>query len=130
MEELQPQTEPAKRPGLLVLFAGMGTAMGTLALLYVVDVALEFHALGFYINGVIPLGAIGVGLLAGSGYGIASWLTGARIGRELLITVILFQVVAYGFAQYAEYLMVREAIPGGAQIAFWEYFDAVTRAFA
>ena len=105
MEDLQLETRRVNRPGLLVLTAGILTGMLTLAALYFLNIVFEeFHAMGFYINGVIPFGAILVGMLAGSGYGIASWLSGAKISGGLLVMVIALQIAVYFFAQYVEYL--------------------------
>ncbi len=130
MEDLQPRGRAPKRAGLVVLGAGVTTSLLTLALVFVLSVAFDgFHAMGWYLNGVIPFGAILVGLVAGSGYGIASWLTGAKINRGLLLMVILLQVGAYFLVQYVEYLMIRAANPEALTISFWQYFDAVTRAF-
>jgi hypothetical protein len=119
----------AKRPGLLVLLAGLMTSLGTLALMFALNiVAPDFHLMGWYVNFVLPVGAIAVGLAAGSGYGLASWLTGAKIGRGLMYQVLLLQVGCFFVAQYVEYLLIRNVLPPG--ITFWQYFDAMTRAFA
>ncbi len=77
------------------------TTVATLVLLSIVG-RYEFNPMGFYVN-LIPFGALIVGLLAGSGYGIGSWLTGAKMGRGLLVIVALLQIVAYFAAQYVEF---------------------------
>ena len=76
--------------------------------------------MGFYVKLIIPLGAIGVGALAGSGYGIASAWTGAKIGRGLLLTVCLLLVAAYFVAKYIEF---RDLVTQYPQIAGWSFFD-------
>src|SRR3954467_8419799 len=82
-------------PYLIVLLGGFITSALTLAGIYWLNrKSPDFHPMGFYANYVIPAGAILVGLVAGSGYGIASWLTGARIGRGLLWTVVAMQTGA------------------------------------
>jgi hypothetical protein len=122
--------ERVKRPGVLVLMAGVGTSMATLALLYVLNiVSPELHVMGMYANGIIPVGAMLVGLVAGSGYGIASWLTGAKIGKGLMFQIVLLQLLVYLFSQYVDFLVIKNLV-GNGQISFWEYFDLRTRAFA
>lgn len=85
--------------------------------------------MGWYANGIIPVGAMLVGLVAGSGYGIASWFTGAKIGKGLMFQIVMLQLLAYMFSQYVDFLIVKAAF-GNVQISFWEYFDLTTRAFA
>ncbi len=116
-----------KRPGLLVILSGIGTSLGTLAALYVLEqIAPELNVMGWYANYIIPVGAMLVGFLAGSGYGLASWLTGAKIGKALMLQVLLLQVACYFLAQYVSFLMLN--LPPGP--TFWQYFDAATRSFA
>jgi hypothetical protein len=47
----------------------------------------DFDLMGLYAALVIPAGALIVGALAGSGYGIASWLGGRRVGGGLVVAV-------------------------------------------
>jgi hypothetical protein len=120
----------ARRPGMLVLLAGVGTSAATLGLLYAVNALFpEFHLMGWYANFVIPLGAMLVGLVAGSGYGVASWMTGAKISKGLLFQIVLLQIAVYFFSQYVEFLLIKRQL-GNPPIAFLDYFDAITRAFA
>lgn len=73
MEETLPETPPVKRPGLFVLLAGSATSVGTLGLLFVLNAACDdLNVMGWYADGIIPAGAALVGLIAGSGYGLAS----------------------------------------------------------
>jgi hypothetical protein len=100
---------------------------------HVEDVAV----MGWYANYVIPVGAILVGLVAGAGYGIASWWLGVRIGRWLLLAVIGMQAAAYFAAEYVEYRDVRKQLEvdgmilesTGALPTFWQYYDIKARSF-
>jgi hypothetical protein len=119
-----------KRPGLLVLMAGVGTSVATLAMLYVLNiVSPDLHVMGWYANGIIPIGAMLVGLIAGSGYGIASWFTGAKIGKGLLFQIVLLQLLVYMFSQYVHFLVITAAFDN-VPFSFWEFFDREIRAFA
>ena len=127
--DIAEEVHPVKRPGILVLLAGIFTTLGTLAGMYALDmVAPDVHPMGWYADGVIPVGAILVGFVAGSGYGVASWLTGSKIGRGLMWQILFLQIGGYFLAQYVEFLLVRGALPAG--VTFWEWFDVITRAFA
>src|SRR5262245_58386599 len=145
---MEPETAPgvtgeparvSRTPYLLVLQCGITTSVLALAGVYWLNKnATDFHIMGWYANYVIPVGALIVGLVAGSGYGIASWVTGVRISRRLLWTVVLLQSVAYIGAEYVEYrdvikeieqrgmgLVQRQDLP-----SFLEYYDLKARSFA
>ena len=72
-----------------------------------------------------------VGVVASSGYGVGSWLSGVKITRSLLWTVVVLQLLAYFGAQYIEF-KGRNFIhmSDGTPVGFLEYFDLSTRAFA
>jgi hypothetical protein len=145
---MEPDTAPgmtgepvrASRPlYLVVLQCGIFTSVVALAGVYWLDKnATDFHIMGWYANYVIPAGALIVGIVAGSGYGIASWLTGVRISRMLLLTVLLLQTAAYIGAEYVEYRdVLGQFQPRGKALApapklpsFLEYYDLKARSFA
>lgn len=126
------EVDRTKRPGLLVLLTGIGTSLATLAVLYVLNMVSPKYAnvMGWYAYFIIPVGALMVGLAAGSGYGIASRLTGAKIGKTLLAQIVVLQVACYFIAQYVEFRMLIAQVPANFNVSFWEFFDATTRAFS
>jgi hypothetical protein len=124
-------------PYLTVLLGGAISSLLTLAGVFWLDRnATDFHIMGWYANYVIPAGAVIVGLAAGSGYGIASYLIGVRISRGLLWTVVLMQTGAYVAAEYVEYRDLLERIEQKAMVqrqdlpSFLEYYDFKARNFA
>jgi hypothetical protein len=146
---------PMAWPSTTVLASGIATSAATLFGLYLLSQRWpEFQPMGFYVNLVLPVGALLVGLIAGSGYGIASWLTGSKIGKVTLLAVVLLQVWAYFMAQNLEFRTLvenqkniladlkmtdddgnevavpQELIDELTPSSFWEYFDATTRSFA
>lgn len=123
--ELPARPAPAVR--LPVLLGGLATTALTLVLSYWLSARFGFNAMGFYGWYILPIGALGVGLLAGSGYGIVSRLTGFRIQKRTLWIILGLQLVAYFAAQYVEYLVLRAS--SGAFPSFLPYFDEATRAF-
>jgi hypothetical protein len=105
---------------MFVIQTGLITTTVALGIVYWLSHHTEFDPMGFYVKLIIPLGAIGVGALAGSGYGIASAWTGAKIGRGLLLTVCALLVAAYFVAKYIEF---RDLVTQYPQIAAWSFFD-------
>lgn len=129
----------SRTPYLFVLPFGILTSVLTLAgVSWLNKNATDFHIMGWYANFVIPAGALIVGLAAGSGYGIASWVTGVRISQGLLWTVVLLQTVAYVGAEYVEYRDVLKQFEQQGKVqgqplivpSFLEYYDIKARSFA
>ncbi len=116
---------------LLVLISGLATTALALVGVYVLDAKTDFHIMGWYANYILPVGAILVGVVASSGYGLASWFSGIKINRSLLWMVLVLQLAAYFAAQYIEFkgrhlIHLRD----GTTVGFIEYFDAMARSFA
>lgn len=114
-----------------VILAGLFTTAIALVGVYVVDATGETNVMGWHANYVLPVGALLVGLVASSGYGIASWVTGLKIRRGLLWTILLLQVLAYFGAQYVAFASRGPLFLRGTthRLTFPEYFDLVTRSF-
>jgi len=123
-------------PYFAVLMSGLNTSAVTLAGVYWLGKNTnDFHIMGWYANYVIPAGAMIVGIAAGSGYAIASWLTGTRISRGLLLAVLLCQTGAYFAAEYVEYRDVMDGLRQrgliiGPEPSFPQYYDLKARSFA
>jgi len=89
------------------------------------------NIMGWYANYIIPAGALLVGLVASSGFGLSSWYTGTKITGARLLAVSALLVAGYFIAKFLEY---RQLLPGGqladgTHLGFWQYFDVTTRAF-
>jgi hypothetical protein len=63
----------------------------------------DTHVMAMYALGYVPVGALVVGLLAGSGYVLGAWWFGVRVRRGLLLSIVLIQLAAYGAGLYVEY---------------------------
>jgi hypothetical protein len=117
---------------LLVVLCGLGTTFVALLIVYILNrVAPDFNIMGWYVNYVLNIGALLVGIAAGSGYGIASWRSGMRITRRILWLMLALQGLAYFAAQYIEFKQLdlvnkKTGEPAG----FFEYFDYQARSFA
>jgi hypothetical protein len=86
-----------------VVVAGLVTTGLTLFGVYLLNHNTDERIMGWYANYFIPVGALIVGLLAGLGYGVVSWITGVKIRKALLWTIVGLQVWAYFAAQYIEF---------------------------
>jgi len=95
--------------------------------------------MGWYLNYIIPAGAILVGLAASSGYALMSWLLGVKIRRALLLDILFLLFVSYFAAEYVQFRSRGPlGVPTGTQtvqtaqgpqtithyrrLGFWEYF--------
>ncbi len=128
---------PGPRVGgaMLVLIAGVVTT--TLALLgvwWLDNNTKDVRIMGWYGDYVIPAGAMIVGFAAGSGYGIASYLTGLRIRRGLLLAVLALQLGGYAGAQYLEFRSLTREGPlvdeNGETLTFARYYHIRAITFA
>lgn len=130
MDAVVYEVSSSKRPGTFVIGAGLFTSALSL---FLVDLLAKnsdsFQLMGLYACYIIPAGALIVGFAAGSGYGLASWLTGVKITNVLLWSVVTLQMLAYFVAQYLDYMRFATSHPD-ISLGFWSYFDAMARAFA
>src|SRR5262252_10406441 len=97
-------SQSSSRGTLAVLLAGVTTTvLALLGVWWLDNNTTDFHVMGWYGDYVIPAGALLVGMAAGSGYGIASYLTGFRIRSAVLAAVVALQLGGYAAAQYLEF---------------------------
>lgn len=115
----------------LVLIGGAATIALALAGVWLANRGGE-NVMGWYADYVLPVGAILVGLVASSGFGVASYASGTKVTGFLLLAVVVMLLGGYVLAQYVEF---RLTFPDGAVLAngepagFLDYYDAVTRSF-
>ena len=138
-ESMAIEPEVKRRSIYPVLFAGGLTTALALGGNYFLGVATdgEHDVMGLYANLIIPVGPLIVGLVAGIGYGVMSWLTGVKITGKLLWMVVLCQFLAYVLAQWLSFQpLIRMAREAGLDISFQDslrafvaWFDEVTRSF-
>ena len=117
-----------KKPGVLVIVAGLVTSAATMVLSAVIAWNTEFDPMGLYIMFIFPIGALLVGLAAGSGYGLMSWKTGAKIGGGILAVVVVLQIATYWMSWSIDYRMAKPYFE--QEMTFFEYYDTVTRGIA
>ncbi|HEX4342483.1 MAG TPA: hypothetical protein VH255_03780 [Verrucomicrobiae bacterium] len=136
-----PETGPApaapfglqpERSNSLVLISGIATTVITLLVVYLLDHSgADINIMGLYADYVIPAGTILVGIAASSGYGLASWVSGIKITKRLLWTVLCLQLIAYFVAEYIQFSNLHLIYAKtGQPVGFFTWFDATARAFA
>lgn len=123
------------RRALTVLVAGVATtALALLGVWWLDNNTTDLHVMGWYADYVIPAGALLVGIVAGSGYGVASYVTGLRIRRGALLAVLGLQLAAYAAAQYLEFRSLTRESPlvgdDGAPLTFAGYYHFRATSFA
>ena len=117
---------PTDRRSELVLLAGGVTTLVALAGVYALA-RTGTNIMGWYANYVIPIGALVVGLVAASGYGVAAWMSGLKMNTRLMWSVVGQLALSYLIAQYEQF---RSFVPETSDLGFWAWFDESTRAFA
>jgi len=123
----------AANPAPLVLAAGLLSTALALAGVWALSRFAGENAMGWYVDYVLPAGAILVGLVASSGFGVGAWTTGTKVTGFLLFGVAVILVGGYCAAQYIEFrLLFPHGIVGrnGAELGFLDFYDVVTRNFA
>ena len=118
------------KPFSTVLYAGLATSALALFGVFLLAKYTDEYIMGLYVNYVLPAGAMLVGVVAASGYGVVSWLTGVKITRSLLAVVLALQLCTYFLAQYIEFESLHLAHADGTPVGFIEHFDAAARGFA
>jgi hypothetical protein len=131
MDSMARPIEPAQDRRMVVILGGLATTALALLAVWALDhFTDDVHVMGWYANYVLPVGALLVGLVASSGYGVASWATGEKITKSLLWTVLLLQIGAYFVGQYIEFRGLGLHYKDGTPVGFLTYFDFAARAFA
>jgi hypothetical protein len=126
-----PPIAPGRDASVTVLLSGLATTALALVGVYLLSTNTDdFNIMGWYANYVLPIGALIVGFVAASGYGIASWRTGQKITRRLLWMVLAFQVAAYFAGQYIEFHSLGLQYNDGTPVSFLSYFDFAARSFS
>lgn len=96
-----------RQPGVLVYLSGVGTSALALYGVRVLNSHGEY-IMGWYANGIIPAGALLVGMVSGLGFAIASRLLHVRLTRAYVLGMISTGVLDYVAATYLTYQTLLE----------------------
>ena len=107
---------------LIILVSGALTSIVALVIVAVLGF-FGFNPMGFYLFFIVPVGALGVGLVAGSGYTIASRLRNVFIGTSTKCAIFAFGIIAYVIAHYLSYriILLADSIPP-SEFSFVDYW--------
>jgi hypothetical protein len=91
----------------------------------------DLHLMSVYLLNWVPAGPMVVGLISGSGYILASWWFGVRIGRRTFLGILALQTAMFIACHYADFetldLVYRDT---GQSVNFVTFFDYSTRRLA
>jgi len=96
-----------RQPGLIVYLCGLGTSALALWLVQIANDNGE-NIMGWYANGIIPAGALLVGIGSGLGYAIGSRLLHVKLSKAFVLGMITTAIIDYFAAQYLTYLSLIE----------------------
>ena len=91
-----------RQPGLIVYVCGLGTSILALGAVEMLN-RNGTNIMGLYVNGIIPAGALIVGIGSGLGYAIASRVLQVKLLTPFIVAMVLTALVDYLAAQYLTY---------------------------
>jgi len=82
--------------------------------------------MGWYANGIIPIGAWLVGIVSGLGYAVASRYLQVKLGRAFILGMASTAVLDYAVAQYLTYQHLIEVVHVSEErYSFLQYFQDI-----
>lgn len=119
------------RSSLGVILGGLASTVVALLGVYLLSVhGGDFQIMGWYLSYIVPAGAILVGFVASTGYGLGSWLAGVKVSGSLLLGIVALQVGAYFAGQYIEFRSLGLLYEDGTAVDFISYFHWSAVSFA
>jgi hypothetical protein len=116
----------SRQPGLIVYLCGLGTSA---LVLYGAHRLAESgtYVMGWYVNGILPAGAILIGLLSGAGYAIGSYLLETKLSRAFVLGMLVTGFFDYWAAEYLAYQRLLEAHGASPDaLSFFSYIQSIT----
>jgi hypothetical protein len=122
--------KPLRQPGLIVYLCGLGTSALALWLVQIMNENGE-NIMGWYANGIIPAGALIVGIASGLGYALGSRFLNVKLSKAFVFGMITTAVIDYFAAQYLTYLSLIERlhIPP-ERYGFIDYFREISESMS
>lgn len=97
-----------RQPGVIVYLCGLGTSALALWLVHYLNEHQQFNVMGWYVNAVIPVGALLVGIASGLGYAVASRVLQVKLSKAFVMGMITTAIIDYFAAQYLTYTHILE----------------------
>ncbi|MCF7789039.1 MAG: hypothetical protein K9N47_23140 [Prosthecobacter sp.] len=119
-------SKPLRQPGLIVYLCGLGTSALALWLVQMANDNGE-NIMGWYANGILPVGAFLVGIASGVGYAVGSRVLQVKLSKAFVFGMLTTAVVDYFAAHYLTYLSLLEVhhIPA-ERYGFIDYFREIS----
>jgi hypothetical protein len=102
--------KPLRQPGVIVYLSGLGTSALVLWLVHYLNESQDFNIMGWYANGILPVGALLVGVASGLGYAVASRVLQVKLSRAFVCGMLTTAVLDYIAAQYLTYAHIIERL--------------------
>jgi hypothetical protein len=110
-----------RRPGVIVYLCGIATSVLTIFAVKWGNVH-DFYPMGWFVNGILPAGAILLGVVSGAGYAVGTRLLHVKLGGWFLALMFSTGVVDYFAVQYLTYTSVIDAARVPAEVySFLDY---------
>ncbi len=106
---MSPDSASIRKPGLIVYCCGLATSALALYIVHVLN-NHEVNAMGFYVQGIIPAGALLVGIGSGLGYAVASRYLQVALGKAFVLGMITTALADWALAQYITYEHIIEQV--------------------
>src|SRR4051794_29638568 len=91
-----------RQPGLIVYLCGIGTSILTILAVQRAN-RNGVDVMGWFINAILPVGAILVGIASGLGFAVGSRLLNVKLGSGFLAVMFATGIVVYFCLQYLTY---------------------------
>jgi len=98
-----------RRPGLIVYFSGVGTSFLALWLVEILNNHGE-NIMGWYANGIIPAGALLVGIASGVGYAVGARVLNVKLSKAFVMGMLTTGLIDYVAAQWVTYMNILERL--------------------
>ncbi len=99
MDTIPANPKSLRQPGLIVYFCGLGTSALVLWLVNLINDHGE-NIMGWYANGIIPAGALIVGIVSGLGYAFGSYFLNVKLSKAFVLGMITTALLDYIAAQW------------------------------
>jgi hypothetical protein len=96
-----------RQPGYLVYAAGVGTSLLALWIVQLCQKGGE-NPMGWYVNGILPAGALLVGIVSGLGYALASRYFNVKLTKAFVLGMLVTGLVDYAAMQWFAYTSLLE----------------------
>jgi hypothetical protein len=109
----------------LLTIGGLFTSTATAVIVFVVAKYVKIDLSSIMVWFVIPVGSIGCGFVAASGYYLASFIANSPPTRQLAVNMVLVGFSTYALMKYLPYwtLVLEDGTPVSDVVSFWTYYQ-------